>query len=315
MSLKVAVIGCGSRGRGHIRILTEFPDVELVAVCDPVDTSLQKIIDEYSNITGYDNLETMLDQVCPDAVWVAPPAHLNHLLAQPCLERGIHTLMEKPPGLNLEQAQQLLEIANKTKAKTMVGWNRRFNGFISEARNRIAKNGPIVQVVGEFHKNVKQLISTGKFSDSIYDVMLLESPIHAIDTVRFLAGGEVVEVHSVVKRATSDYRDVHGATIVFDSNCFVHLISNYTAGSRLERYEIHGDGISAYLQGVSEGKICQNEKAIDLPVPEKDSTWLQNRYFVDQVQSDSPIELPAANLQEGVKTMDLAIQILDGTRE
>ena len=163
MSLKVAVIGCGSRGRGHIRILTEFPDVELVAVGDPIKTSLQKIVDEYNNITGYENLETMLDQESLDAVWVAPPAHLNHLLAQPCLERGIHTLMEKPPGLNLEQAQQFLEIANRKKAKTLVGWNRRFNGFIREARNRVANNGPIVQVIGEFHKNVKQLISTGKF--------------------------------------------------------------------------------------------------------------------------------------------------------
>ncbi len=315
MSLKVAVVGCGSRGRGHIRILTEFSDVELVAVCDPVSTSLEKVVEEYSTTSGYDNLKTMLDQEHLDAVWVTPPAHLNHLLAQPCLERGIHTLIEKPPGLNLEQAQQLLETASKTGAKAMVGWNRRFNGFISEARKKVADSGTIVQVVGEFHKNVKQLISTGKFSTSIYDVMLLESPIHAIDTVRFLAGGCVAEVHSVVRRATSDYRDVHGATIVFDNDCLVHLISNYTAGSRLERYEIHGDGISAYLQGVSEGKICQNGNTIDLPVPENDSTWLQNRYFLDQIKADLPIELPAANLEEGIKTMDLATQILAGTRK
>ena len=158
MSLKVAVVGCGSRGRGHIRILTEFSDVELVAVCDPVSTSLEKVVEEYSTTSGYDNLKTMLDQEHLDAVWVTPPAHLNHLLAQPCLERGIHTLIEKPPGLNLEQAQQLLETASKTGAKAMVGWNRRFNGFISEARKKVADSGTIVQVVGEFHKNVKQLV-------------------------------------------------------------------------------------------------------------------------------------------------------------
>ena len=174
-----------------------------------------------------------------------------------------------------------------------------------------------VKIINENLNNIKILFTGADRAllSAIRRTLMVDTPKMAIDTVRFLAGGEVVEVHSVVKRATSDYRDVHGATIIFDNNCFVHLISNYTAGARLERYEIHGDGISAYLQGVSEGKICQNEEAIDLPVPEKDSTWLQNRYFVDQIQSDSPIELPAANLQEGVKTMDLAIQILEGIRE
>ncbi len=32
--LRVAVLGCGGRGRGHIGILKGFEDVELVAVCD-----------------------------------------------------------------------------------------------------------------------------------------------------------------------------------------------------------------------------------------------------------------------------------------
>ncbi len=36
-TLKAAVVGCGGRGKGHIRILKSFPDVELVAICDPVD--------------------------------------------------------------------------------------------------------------------------------------------------------------------------------------------------------------------------------------------------------------------------------------
>lgn len=315
MELKVAVIGCGSRGRGHVKTLAQFPDVDLVAVCDPIEESRQNVIDEHQISKGYSDLATMLDSETLDAVWVAPPAHLNMEVALPCLEHGVNTLMEKPPGLSTEQAQQLREVAKKTGAKAMVGWNRRFNGFITEAREQVEACGKVIQVVGEFHKNIHQLVDSGKFSSSICDLMLLESPIHAIDTVRAIAGGEVTEVHSVVRRTISDYRDMHGATIVFDNDCLVHLIANYTAGRRLERYEIHGHNISAYLEGVSEGKICRDGQIVELTGPEEDSTWLQNRYFIDRIKANLPIELPAANLDEAVKTMDLAMQILAGTRD
>ena len=37
--LRVAVIGCGGRGRGHLKILSEFDDTTLVAVCDPIEAA------------------------------------------------------------------------------------------------------------------------------------------------------------------------------------------------------------------------------------------------------------------------------------
>ena len=62
----------------------------------------------------------------------------------------------------------------------------------------------------------------------------MESPIHSIDLLRVFAGSEVAEVHSVVRRACSPYKDVHGALILFENGCLGHLISNYTTDSRLQ---------------------------------------------------------------------------------
>ena len=45
--VRVAVIGCGSRGISHLRPLSEFADVEIIAVCDPVEVSLQRVVDEF----------------------------------------------------------------------------------------------------------------------------------------------------------------------------------------------------------------------------------------------------------------------------
>ena len=97
------------------------------------------------------------------------------------------------------------------------------------------------------------------------DCMLFETPIHAIDTIRFLAGADVSEVHSVVQRSMSGYRDVHAALVAFENGVVAQLIHNYTTNARLERYEIHGHEISAYMEGrvAWRGFLRWREKSVE----------------------------------------------------
>ena len=103
--------------------------------------------------------------------------------------------------------------------------------------------------------------------------------------------------------------------IYFENGCLVHFIANYTTDRRLERYEIHGYNISAYLEGISQGTICYDGKTHEIEKGNTSSTWEQNRYFINRVKDDQPIDLPAANLDEAVKTMALVEAIKAGTRD
>jgi virulence factor len=313
-NVRVGVIGIGSRGRGHIRILNEFDDVDLVALCDAVPEVRDATADEFGISERYDDLAVMFDSCQLDAVFVTPPAHLNGKLALPCLERGVHTLIEKPPGLTVKETQALKDTADKTGAKVVVGWNRRFHPVISQARKTILDQGPITQLVGEFHKSITQLAASGKFPESMMDQMLLETPIHAIDTIRFLADSNVKEVHSIVRRAMSNYRDVHAALIEFENGVVAQMIHNYTTSARLERYEIHGYNISAYMEGVSGGKVFFEGEETEIVKGPTGGTEEQDRYFIDCVKNDQPVGPPAADLNEAVKTMQLAEAILAGTK-
>ena len=93
------------------------------------------------------------------------------------------------------------------------------------------------------------------------------------------------------------------------------IIANYTTDARLERYEIHGRDISAYLEGISQGFVLCDGEHHDLGGSGTGGTREQNRYFLDCVKEDRPVSLPAANLDEAVKTMELAEAILAGLRE
>ena len=311
-NLRVAVIGCGGRGRGHLKILSQFDDTDLVAVCDPVEAARNDAADQFNISNRYESIEALLDTETLDAIFVATPAHLNGEAALPCFERGIHTLLEKPPGMSVAETTALQRAAAQTGAKGMVGWNRRFHPIIVEAKRQVTARGPVTQIVGEFHKSITRL--TGRFPEHLMDNMFLETPIHALDAIRAIAEADVQEVHSVVQRTISDYKDVHAALILFDNGCVAQHIANYTTDARLERYEIHGRDISAYLEGVSHGTVFCDGTQHKLTEAGTGGTVEQNRYFLDCVKSDTPVSLPAANLDEAVKTMQLAEDILNGLR-
>ena len=312
--IRVAVIGCGGRGRGELQELSTFDDVEVVAVCDPVAEALTQTADEFGVDNRYESIEKMLDAGGIEVAFVTTPAHLNAPSALPCLQAGVHTLLEKPPGMRVEETIELRETAERTGAKAMVGWQRRFNPFIVEARRQIEERGPIVQLVGEFHKSVTWFEEAGIFPKIVLDRLLMETPIHAIDCIRALAGSNVAEVHSVVRRRFSKYNDLHAALVLFENGCVAQFGANYTGDGRLERYEIHGHGISAYLEGVKGGHVLADGERRELCV-EGDGIHAKDEFFFDCIRNDRPVGPPGASLDEAVKTMELAEAILAGLRE
>ncbi len=315
--IRVGFIGCGGRNRrGHMGHMSEFEDVEMVAVCDPVEEARNGAADQYGIEARYASIDEMLDAGGIDAVVVATPAHLNGEAALPCLERGVDTLLEKPPGMSVAEATVLRDTAMRTGAKGMVGFQRRFHPMVLEARALIEERGPVTQILGEFHKSMTGTEASGKFPEAILDNVLLETPIHSIDLVRAVAGSDVAEVHSVVRRALSSHKDVHAALVVFENGCVAQIAANYTGPERLQRYEIHGRDISAYLVGISEGWVVTHEGRVDLMDPAGSGGGIElDRFFIDCVKDDRPISAPAADLDEAVKTMELAEAILAGLRE
>ena len=129
----------------------------------------------------------------------------------------------------------------------------------------------------------------GTFPPVVLENILLETPIHAIDLVCALAGSDVAEVHSVVRRALHRYVDVYAAQIVFENGCVAHLIANYTTDARLQRYEIHGRDISAYLEGISGGVVFCDGEQHTLTLEGKNDTADQARFFLDCIKEDRPV--------------------------
>nr|MDT0658191.1 Gfo/Idh/MocA family oxidoreductase [Micromonospora sp. DSM 115978] len=125
--LRVALVGCGRRGREtYLPVLSTMSGhFSLVAVCDPVDAVLRPAAARYG-VPGFGHLDDLLEKTRPDVCVLAvtpPPSPANgHVLAR-CLEAGVAVLAETPIALTLDEADRIVDLADKATAPVTVAEN------------------------------------------------------------------------------------------------------------------------------------------------------------------------------------------------
>ncbi|MEM1558460.1 MAG: Gfo/Idh/MocA family oxidoreductase [Candidatus Bathyarchaeia archaeon] len=327
--VRVGFIGAGAMANSvHYPSLASFRDVEIAAICDLHETRLKETADRYNVEQRFTDYRLMLEKVSLDAVYVimAPIPSDHYVNAEPltsivvnCLKRGLHVFIEKPPGVSVEDAEKMAEVAEKNGCKTMVGFNRRFIPVFREAKRIVEENGPITHCTAVFHKNmIGQPEPWGRVSHLVADV------IHAVDALRFM-GGEVDEVTAYVCRFYADYMNSFNALVKFRNGCIGHLCSNYSSGGRVHYFEMHSKALYAFVnlpfepekqealilrggKSYGEAEVLKN---LDLVGGCRDFHvvygYLQeNRHFIDCIKND---EMPETNFKDAVETMKLVERI------
>ncbi len=139
--LKVAVVGCGTMAESHITSINRLPNSELVAVCDSEILMAKQVTLLHRGVRHYfDDLNQMIESVKPDIVHLVTPPDSHFFLAKTCLENGINTYVEKPFTLYYTEAKELINIAEKNKAKITVGHSAQFSDVAIELRQLVADN-------------------------------------------------------------------------------------------------------------------------------------------------------------------------------
>lgn len=126
--VRVGLIGAGSMGSLHARVLTESNRAELAWVADPDATAGRAVADRH-DVTWM--AEPALDTV--DAVVVAAPTERHPDIALEVLSSGRALLIEKPIADSIEDARRIVERADALDLPLMAGFLERFNPVINAA--------------------------------------------------------------------------------------------------------------------------------------------------------------------------------------
>lgn len=128
--LKISLLGFGHIGRVHKNAIEEAEGAELVSIID------LNYHDEESSLPIYKTLESFLNEDTEtDLVVIATPNGLHRDHAIRCLKAGRHVLIEKPISLNIEHAQEILEVAEKANRRVFSSMQLRFSPPVSYVKS------------------------------------------------------------------------------------------------------------------------------------------------------------------------------------
>lgn len=264
--VRYGIIGLGNQGSTYIKEFFnkgKVANAKITALCDinPDKIALAKEYTKGQKIEFFTDYKIMLESGLVDAVMVETPHYSHPEIAQECLNRGIHALVEKPAGVYAKQVKEMNATAGKSHALFGMMFNQRTNCVYRKMREMI-EDGEI----GELQR-VVWVITNWYRPQAYYDssnwratwcgegggVLINQCP-HQLDLLQWVVGEMPETVHGfcgygkwhdieVEDEVTAYFRYKNGATGVF-----ITTTGEAPGGNRLE------------ISGTRGKLLCENDK-------------------------------------------------------
>ncbi len=221
---KIALIGLGSMGKNHYRVLKKLSGVQITALCDIVYKG-----DEYPE-KCYTDIDQMLSNEHPDAAVIVVPTFLHKEIALKCLEKGLDIFIEKPVASTIEDALLIEKRAKELDLKVCIGYIERFNPVVEALKNEL-KDREIYSI---------GITRVGPFPPRIADVgILTDLAVHDIDLIRYITGREI-EKKSIFKSQKIHNHHEDNAILSFqlDHDVVASITTNWLTPFRKRRIEV-----------------------------------------------------------------------------
>jgi predicted dehydrogenase len=135
--LKIAIVGCGKIADQHLQAIWRIPDCIIVGVCDREPLMVRQLAERFEINTCFSDLHEMLEITRPDVVHITTPPQSHYTLARECLRRGIHVYLEKPFTVTADEAESLIEVADRKNVRVTAGHNLQFTLEMLEMRRLV----------------------------------------------------------------------------------------------------------------------------------------------------------------------------------
>jgi predicted dehydrogenase len=218
--MKAAVIGLGSMGMNHYRILQTFKDVEVFSVDPLINTADFKDVDE------------LLESVAVDFAIIATPTVTHSSLALKLVHKNIPVLIEKPVFKNSTEALSILKASEKNNCKIAVGHVERFNpacqAFMKEVKDERIINCNIIRV--------------SPYPKRINDVgVKLDLAVHDLDLVRYITKQKIITSFSSSSTTLGKKEDTANFFIDLDGPGTANVLVSWLFPFRKRAMEILTD--------------------------------------------------------------------------
>jgi predicted dehydrogenase len=308
--LRAAAIGVGSLGRHHARNYAELARegrIEFVGVCDADRERADQIASD-SACGSFVDWRELLDKV--DIVSIATPTETHCHIASAFLEKGIHSLVEKPIATTVEDADKMIAVAKASGAKLMVGQLERFNPAMVALRPHVTR-----PLYFEIHR-VSPFPNRSLDIDVVLDVM-----IHDLDAVHWLVGEDVdvTSIHAVGIPIISDKVDAANARIEFENGTVANITASRIGTDKVRKtrfYQTNSYVVLDYATKFASITSLNPEAAhplagisiIRLDINDIEPLRAEITAFLDSIDNDTE---PSVSGEEGRRALSLAVGVME----
>ncbi len=224
--IRVGVVGVGYLGKIHAKIYDSMPNVDLVMLADTHEENIQPLAEEFG-CAYTTNFIDLIDKV--DAVSIVVPTSLHYDVAQPFLEAGIATLLEKPIAASVDEARKLVDLAAQNETPFLIGHLERYNPALRAVATKVADPKYI-----EVHR-------LGTFVERATDVdVVTDLMIHDLDLVLSLVDEEPSDVQAIGAKVVTDHVDLANVRLQFPSGVVANITASRVSDKRFRRFRVFG---------------------------------------------------------------------------
>jgi predicted dehydrogenase len=272
-AVRVGVVGAGSLGYHHVRILRDVPGAHLVGFYERTPERASAVSAELG-VRATTSLSELLDAA--DAITVVVPTPAHHEVAKAALERGKHVLIEKPIAVSLDEADELLALARRAGVVVQTGHVERFNRAIRAALP---------------HVNSPRFIESNRlapFNPRGSDVaVVLDLMIHDIDLVRTVVGSHVTSLEAVGVPVLTPFVDIANARLTFDSGAVANITASRVSRDRTRKLRMfQASGYLTLDLGTGSGEFYRLRSDLDLPALSRAPRAIDD--FVERMPLEAP---------------------------
>lgn len=296
--VKVAVIGAGYLGQFHVEKLIHIPSVEFRALVD-INHERARFISGRFKVPYFTSYRDIMGQV--DAVTIVTPTESHFSIARDFLDAGVHVFIEKPMTLSLEEADHLIDLADRKGCVLQVGHIERFNPAFCAVRERITSPS-FVQA-----KRLSRFKERSRNVDVVMDLM-----IHDLDLIAALVPHELIEWHATGMAVVTDLPDVAFVQMSFANGLVAQLEASRICGEDYRKMEIIQDGScivadfkkrEAYKVPLTASESCE---PTFFNVKLADALETELTHFVESIRRGTK---PSVDGREARRVLALALQI------
>lgn len=305
MELKVGVVGVGVMGTYHAQIYAGLPGVKLVGVADP-DPMRRRVIEQDLEVPAYADPEALLGQV--QAVSIASPTSHHYRQTRLFLEAGVHVLVEKPMTPSLQQARELVQLAERRGLVLQVGHIMRFYQAVADLPNLVGN--PWV-IEARRVSNNRRIRDIG---------VILDLMIHDLDLILLLLREKPMR-YTVVGQALDGRDEYAHAVLEFPSGTQAVLTASRVSPQpersltiaqpgEVVRMDFTNDPYTelSIHRAMSNGELGSptHVHVERTSIHNENPLRRQLKHFVDRIQRDDP---PLVTLEDDLLALEMALEL------